>query len=281
MRVKIISDSTCDLSKELVERFDLEIIPLTVNLGADSFLDGQMDTEEIYRYVSTSGNLPKTSAINAEDYREVYEKWTKEGYQIVHFTIGSGFSSCFSNARIAAEDFEEVYPVDSKNLSTGQGLMVLYAAELAEKGLSAKEIAAACEELAPRVEASFVIDRLDYLYKGGRCSALSMFGANLLKLKPSIVVDQGKMHPDKKYRGKYDHVLLQYVRDCIAGREDIDKHRVFITHTKCDEMVVESVKNLVRELCPDFEEVLETTAGATVTTHCGPNTLGVLFIRKA
>ena len=173
-----------------------------------------------------------------------------------------------------------MYVVDSQNLSTGQGLLVLRAAELALRGLSAREIADACCALATKVEASFVLDDLEYLVKGGRCSGVAAFGANLLKLKPCIEVRSGVMEPTKKYRGKIQHVLLEYIADKLTGREDLDKSRVFITHTRCEPEWVESALQKVRGLVPDFAEVLETTAGATVTTHCGPSTLGVLFIRK-
>ena len=158
--------------------------------------------------------------------------------------------------------------------------MVLHGAEMAQKGCSAKEIAESCRKLTAKVEASFVVDSIDYLYKGGRCSALVAFGANLLKLKPLIQVKDGKMSPGKKYRGNISKVMLSYVTDILSNRDDIDKHRIFITHTKCSQDDVDAVRAKIKEICPDFEEILETTAGCTVTTHCGPNTLGVLFARK-
>ncbi len=281
MKVKITSDSTCDLSTELVSQYDIGILPLLITFGENAFRDG-IDTspEDIYRYVEETGMLPKTCALNISEYEEFFRKWTDDGYALVHFCIGSMFSSTCQNARIAAEQFENVYVVDSQNLSTGQGLLVLRAAELAREGLSAREIAEACEDLAPYVEASFVLDDLEYLVKGGRCSGVAAFGANLLKLKPCIEVRSGIMEPAKKYRGRIQHVIVDYITDKLSGRQDLDQSRIFITHTRCEPEWVEAALQKVHELAPHFAEVLETTAGATVTTHCGPSTLGVLFIRK-
>lgn len=282
MKVKIISDSTCDLSKKILEKYDITVQPLYVNFNDETKKDGiDACPEDIYEFVEKNGKLPTTSASSIGDYLETFKYWRDKGYEIVHFNISSDFSCTHSNARLAAEELDGVYIVDSRNLSTGQGLVVLHGAEMAMKGCSAKEIYESCNDITSRVEASFVVDSIDYLYKGGRCSALAAFGANLLKLKPCIEVKDGKMSPSKKYRGNISKVMLNYVVDRLSGRDDIDKHRVFITHTKCSKEDVENVRAKLMELCPDFEEILETTAGCTVTTHCGPNTLGVLFIRKA
>ena len=281
MKVKITSDSTCDLSPELVNQFDIGILPLLITFGEKAFRDGIDATpEDIYRYVDETKTLPKTCALNTAEYEDFFRKWTDQGYALVHFCIGSKFSSTCQNAQIAASSMENVYVVDSENLSTGQGLLVLRAAELQKEGLSAEEIFKKCTALAPMVEASFVLDDLEYLVKGGRCSGVAAFGANLLKLKPCIEVRSGVMEPSKKYRGKIQNVIIDYVTDRLTGRDDLDKSRVFITHTRCDPEWVEEARKKVIELVPDFEEILETTAGATVTTHCGPSTLGVLYIRK-
>lgn len=281
MKVKIISDSTCDLSKELIEKFSITIVPLYVTMNEQAKKDGlEVVPEDIYEYVEKNNKLPTTSAANVGDYIEVFKYWREQGFEIVHFNISCDFSSTHHNACIAAEEVGGVYVVDSKNLSTGQGLAVLHGAEMAEQGKSAKEIFEECTALTSKIEASFVVDSIDYLYKGGRCSALAAFGANLLKLKPCIEVKDGKMSPGKKYRGNISRVMLNYVQERLNGRDDIDKHRIFITHTKCSDEDVQAVKDKILELCPDFEEILETTAGCTVTTHCGPNTLGILFIRK-
>ena len=280
MKVKITSDSTCDLSAELLARYEIGIVPLTVSMGEREGKDGAGITpEDIYEFVEQSGILPKTSAPNAADYMTEFSKWTAEGYSIVHFCIGNGFSSSYTNACLAAEEFPEVYVVDSENLSTGQGLLVLKGAEMARNGRTAKEIHDACAKDVSKVEASFIIDRLDYLYKGGRCSAVAAFGGSVLRLKPCIEVLDGKMTPGRKYRGHIERAMLQYAEDRLHGRTDIDAHRVFVTHTKCAPEAVEAVKDIIRREMPEAEEILETTAGATITSHCGPNTLGVLFMR--
>lgn len=281
MKVKIISDSTCDLSKELLEKYEISIVPLYVVLNDETKRDGlEVTPEDIYSYVDKNGKLPSTSAASIGDYLDVFKYWREQGYEIVHFDISSDFSSTYHNACMAAEEVGGVYVVDSRNLSTGQGLAVLHGAEMAQDGKSAKEIYEECTALTSKIEASFVVDSIDYLYKGGRCSALAAFGANLLKLKPCIEVKDGKMNPGKKYRGNISRVMLNYVEERLRGRDNIDKSRIFITHTKCSEEDVEAVRHKILEICPDFKEILETTAGCTVTTHCGPNTLGILFIRK-
>lgn len=281
MTVKIISDSTCDLSPELLRQYDISITPLSVCCGERVGADGtEITPDDIYEYVHAEGKLPQTSAVNVTDYMEEFRRWTKQGCCVVHFCISSDFSSTYQNACLAAKEVGNVFVVDSRNLSTGQGLLVLHAAEMAANGYYAQEIWETCSAMAKRVEASFVIDSLDYLYKGGRCSALGAFGGNLLRLKPCIEVRNGKMTPGKKYRGKIEKVMLQYVEDRLQNRTDIDKHRIFITHTKCSPEAVQAVRDKILEIVPDFEEILETTAGATITSHCGPNTLGILFVRK-
>ncbi|MBQ5398596.1 MAG: DegV family protein [Ruminococcus sp.] len=280
MKVKLISDSTCDLSPELIKKYDIEILPLYVSIGDKNLKDGaEVSPDDIYRYVDESGKLPSTAAPNLADFLDLFKKWRDEGYEVVHFNISGDFSSSYHNACLAAEEVGGVYVVDSRNLSTGQGLVVLYGAELAAQGKSAKEIFDLCNAIAPKVEASFVVDSIDYLRKGGRCSAVAALGANLLKLKPCIEVIDGKMTPSKKFRGKIDKVIIQYVTERLSGRDDIDTHRIFITHTRCDKEIVDEVRSKIAEYFK-FDEVLETVAGCTVTSHCGPYTLGILFIRK-
>ncbi len=280
MKIKLISDSTCDLSPELIKKYDIEILPLYVTIGEEHLLDGvEVTPDDIYDYVEKSGKLPSTAAPNIGNFLEVFKKYRNEGFEVVHFNISGDFSSSYHNACAAAEEVGGVYVVDSRNLSTGQGHVVLYGAELAAQGKSAREICEACTAITSKVEASFVVDSIDYLRKGGRCSAVAALGANLLKLKPCIEVIDGKMTPSKKYRGKIEKVILQYVEERLAGRNDIDTHRIFVTHTKCDKEVVDAVKKKIAEHF-DFDEILETTAGCTITSHCGPYTLGILFIRK-
>ncbi len=282
LAVKIISDSTCDLSKDLLEKYDIAITPLTVTLGSRSGLDGAGITpEDIYAYVEKTGELPKTSAVSTGEYRQCFQHWRDQGYEIVHISISSRLSVSHQNACIAAEEMDGVYPVDSENLSTGQGHLVLYAAEMAQTGASAAEIAEACRKLAPRIEASFVVESIEFLKKGGRCSSVAALGANLLHIRPCIEVSGGSMRSGKKYHGKMGHVIRSYVDDRLKDRGDIDTRRIFITHTRCEEQIVEDIRTMIRFYFPETEEIIETAAGATITTHCGPGTLGVLLIRKA
>ena len=279
-QITISSDSTCDLSQELVDRYNIHILPMGVTLGDKMYRDGMDITpDQIYAHHEKTGQLPKTSAINMAESADFFAELTKDGSAVIHFTISSSMSATYNNARIAAEDFEDVYVVDAKNLSTGSGLLVLAAAEMAQEGMEAKEIAHKVSELADCVDASFVVDNLEYLAKGGRCSAIAAFGANLLQLKPCISVKNGAMGVGKKYRGKFEKTLINYVADRLACAEDIDLNRVFVTHAGCDPDIVESVVNAVKGTLP-FKEVLVTRAGCTVSSHCGANTLGVLFIRK-
>ena len=279
-QIIISSDSTCDLSRELIDRYNIRILPMGVTLGDNSYRDGvDITPDDLYAYVEKTGQLPKTSAINMAEDAEYFAELTRDGSAVIHFTISASMSATYNNARMAAEDFEDVYVVDAKNLSTGSGLLVLAAAEMAQQGLEAKEIAQKVSELADYVDASFVVDNLEYLAKGGRCSAVAAFGANLLQLKPCISVKNGAMGVSKKYRGKFEKVLPTYVAEKLANGDDIDLERVFVTHAGCDPQLVESIVELVKNTLP-FKEVLVTRAGCTVSSHCGANTLGVLFVRK-
>ncbi len=280
-KIIISSDSTCDLSPELKERYDIRIIPLGVTLGDKVYRDGiDINPDEIYAHHAKTGELPKTTAANVGECIDYFTELTKDGDAVIHFTISSTMSSTYSNACIAASEFENVYVIDSKNLSTGGGLLVVAAAEMANSGMEATAIVDELEKLVPCVDASFVIDSLEYLHKGGRCSALAMLGANLLKLKPCIEVKNGAMGVGKKYRGVYGRVLTEYVSERLQNPDDIDTSRVFVTHAGCDPEIVESVLNQVKATGL-FKEVFLTRAGCTVSSHCGANTLGVLFIRKS
>ena len=279
-KIIISSDSTCDLSKELIDRYNIRILPLGVTLGDSIYRDGvDVSPDDIYAYVAKTGLLPKTSAVNMAENADFFAELTKDGSAVIHFTISSSMSATYNNARVAAEEFEDVYVVDSKNLSTGNGLLVLAAAEMAKQGMEAREIAQKVSAMADCVDASFVVDKLEYLVKCGRCSAAAAFGANLLQLKPCICVKNGAMGVGKKYRGKFERVLLGYVAERLANGDDIELDRVFVTHAGCDPKIVESVVETVKNTLP-FKEVFVTRAGCTVSSHCGANTLGVLFIRK-
>ena len=280
MKIKITSDSTCDLSREQIEKFGIEIMPLAVAMGDKDYRDGvDIHPDAIYEHVSNGGGLPKTAANNLADYTEVFGRYAAEYDAVIHLNISAEFSSCYQNARLAAEEFENVYVVDSRNLSTGHGLLVLKAVELAESGMDAAEIARILRETADRVDASFILDQLEYLKMGGRCSAVAVLGANLLKLKPCIEVKEGKMGVGKKYRGAFVKCLKDYITDRIGGRDDLDLDRVFVTHSGISQELLDVAVETVRELQP-FREVCVTRAGCTVSSHCGPDTIGVLFIRK-
>lgn len=279
-KILIASDSTCDLSPELIKRYNVHILPLGVTLGEKTYTDGvDIDPDMIYENYERNGTLPKTAAVNIAQYESFFEEKTSEGYSIVFFAISSEMSSTFSNARLVAEDYENVYAVDTRNLSTGGGLLVLTAAQMAEEGKSAKEIAEACRALTPNVDASFIIDSLEFLYKGGRCSAVAKVGATVLGLKPCITVKDGKMGVGKKYRGKFGVVLPQYIADRVGDASDIYTDKIFVTHAGCDPEIINACVDKVKELAPDAN-VMITRAGCTISSHCGRNTLGVLFIRK-
>ncbi len=279
-KVLITRDSTSDLTAEQLQKFNIKTIPLGITLGDKTYRDGvDIDPDYIYKYHEENGILPKTSAANISEMIDFFRPFVEEGYAIVHFTISSKMSSTYQNSLIAAEEFEDVYVVDSANLSTGEGLLVLRAAEMAQAGADAKEIFETVSALVPYVDASFVIDSLEYLHKGGRCSALAALGANLLKLKPCIQVKDGGMGVCKKYRGKYIQTLREYVTERLTDYSDIELDRVFVTHAGCDPEVVEEVVDLVKKTAP-FKEVVVSRAGCTISSHCGANTLGVLYIRK-
>ena len=280
MKIKITSDSTCDLSKELIEKYDIGILPLVVVKGGEAFHDGVTITPgEIFQHVANGGDLCSTTALNMDDYTQYFEKYANDYDGIVHINIGSGFSSCHQNARLAAEEFDNVVCIDSANLSTGQGLVVLKACELAQTCNSLQEIEEQLNAFTPKVEASFLLDQLKYMVKGGRCSAAAALGANLLNLKPCIEVKDGKMGVVKKYRGNYAKCLASYVKDRLADRDDLQKDTLFVTCTSVDDECEKAVADAVATY-GDFENIYNTVAGCTVSCHCGPGTLGVLFVRK-
>ena len=281
-KVILCADSTCDLSPELKERFGVHTYPFHITLGENTYSDGvDLVPDDIYRIYNEQHILPKTAAINMAEYIDFFKSFLDQGYEVVHLNLGSGLSASHSNCRLAAEELDGVYVVDSCNLSTGLGLLVLEAADRIAAGMSAKQVAEEVRALVPKVRASFVLDTLEFLHKGGRCSALAMMGANLLQLKPCIEVDNtsGKMGVGKKYRGSLDKALQQYVYDQLKDRTDIRTNRIFITHSGISEERIAMVKALVEE-CYSFDEILITRAGCTISSHCGPNTLGVLFMTK-
>lgn len=279
-KIMITCDSTADLTKELYAKYEAAVVPMGVYLGDDFRRDGlNITISDIFDYVAASGQLPKTSAVSVGEYDDVFRPLVEQGYEVVHVSLSSSLSSSHQNARLAAEELGNVYVVDSKNLSTGIGHLVLLGRELAASGMTAAEVAAALEQLREKLDVSFVLQTLEYLHKGGRCSGVAAFGANLMKLRPEIEVVGGKMQVGRKYRGNMEKTVLAYIRGRLEGREDIRLDRIFITHSGCPQEIVEKAEALVRELHP-FQEVIVTTAGSTITSHCGPDCLGVLFLKK-
>ena len=277
--VKILADSTCDLSPSLISRYKIGIIPLYVHLGEKEYKDGvDITPSDLYKWSDEHNETPRTSAPGIEDIESFLDKDSADEYVI--FTISSSMSSSYNNCILAAEDLEmtdRVHVIDSANLSTGIGLQVIKAAELAAAGMTASEIAAEIEKIKGKVRASFVVDTLTYLYRGGRCSGVSAFLGSALRLHPRIEVIDGAMHPEKKYRGKNTRFIMDYVRDMENDLKSAVRDRVFITHSGCDREIVEDVRAYLEGL-GRFDEILETTAGAVISSHCGPGTLGVLFI---
>ena len=281
--VKIISDSTCDLSPELIAKYDIDILPLHILLGEDEYEDGRNITpQQIYDWSDAHKTTPKTSAPSLAEAIDLFRPYIEEKREIVCFSISGSMSTSGNVMRLAAEELEAsdlVTVIDSANLSTGIGLLVIEAAIMAGKGQSAAEIIAAIEVLKPNVRASFVVDTLTYLYRGGRCNAVSAMAGGVLRLHPKIVVENGAMDASKKYRGKINSVIMSYVKDMEEDLKSARPERVFITHSGCDRDTVNAVRSYL-ESFGIFHEILETRAGGVVSSHCGPGTLGVLFIAK-
>lgn len=280
--ILITADSTCDLPQKLVQEREIQIIPLSILLGDDERLDGvDVTPGDIYSFVDKTDILPKTAAVPPSRYYDVFEKATSEGKKVVHISLSSAISSTYQNACVAASEFDDVYVVDSKSLCTAMGLLVLKACDLRDKGLDAKKIADKITRLVPKVSATFVLDSLEYLHKGGRCSGVARFGANVLGIKPSIAVNSdGAMDVAKKYRGKMDSVYKQYVSDCLADTGKIDPARVVIANSGgIDPSVMAFVRGLV-EGNDKFESIIQADAGCTISSHCGPKTLAIFYIKK-
>ena len=280
MKIKIISDSTCDLPAQLIAEHDITLTPLTVVKGDEQFKDGVTITPaEIFDHVANGGALCSTAAISIGEYTDVFETYCPQYDGVIVITIGSGFSTCYQSACLAAEDFPNVRVVDSQNLTTGQGLVALKACQLAKTATDLDELADQLRAYTQKIEASFVVDKLEYLVKGGRCSSAAALGANLLNLKPCIEVKDGKMTVVKKYRGNYAKCLAGYVKERLEGRDDIDPATVFLTQTVISEDAYASIKEAVNQY-GHFDTVYEATAGCTVSCHCGPGTFGFIFARK-
>ena len=280
-KVAIISDSTCDLSIELLEKYQITTVPLHIHLGEEEYSDGiNITPEQIYEWSDANKATPKTSALSPFEAKECLEKQLVVYEEVICFCISEEMSSCANVIRMAAADMEvedKVLVINSKSLSTGIGLQLIEAAILADQGKTGKEIEAHILQIQPFVRASFIVDTLTYLHRGGRCSGVTALVGSTLKLHPYISVVDGKMQPGKKYRGKMDKVILEYVEDLIPALLKAHKERVFITHSGCEESILQKVKEQLEKL-QYFNEIVVTRAGSVVTSHCGPGTLGVLFI---
>lgn len=283
MRVRITTDSPADLPESLCKTYGFKTVPLHVILGDDCFEDGiNVSTDDIYNYYSQNKVLPKTSAVSISEYTSFFEKLTKNGEAVVHFSLSSGISSSYQNAVIAAQSFENVYVIDSKSLSTGMALIMLKAFSMSVNGMQAKEIAQESEKLVSKIKTSFIISNLEFLHKGGRCSGVATFGANILGIKPSIVADEeGKLVVDKKYRGKFDNCISQYISDLIAenkSKTDTDFAVIVSTDGVSDEQILAAKKQILKEI--PFKEIIVAKAGCTITSHCGKGTFSFMFLEK-
>lgn len=283
MSVKIIADSTCDLSPELIKKYNISIIPLHIVLGELEYKDGlEISPDEIYEWSNSKKESPKTSAASISDAIEIFDKHLKETDEIVCFSISGRMSTTVNVLRMAAEELEaedRIHIIDSENLSTGGGLLVVEASIMASEGKNAKEIVENIEQLKPQVRASFIVDTLTFLHRGGRCSGVAALAGGALKLHPKIIVENGAMKPDKKYRGKMNSAILSYVKDLEPQIKNAKSDRVFITHSGCDNEIIQTIYQYVEEL-EYFKEILITRAGGVISSHCGPGTLGVLFIEN-
>ncbi len=282
-KIAIITDSTSDLSKEMLEKYEIDVIPLHIRLGEEDYLDGANITpEELYAWADKHGETPKTSTISIPEAMDCIQAGLERAEKLIVFCISQQMSSCYSVMNIAVEELEmqdRVFVIDSKNLSTGIGLQILEAQTMIEKGMEAEEIAEQILNMQEKVRASFVVDTLTYLYRGGRCSGVAAMAGGALKLHPYISVAEGKMQPGKKYRGKMQKVILDYVEDLKPDLLNAKADNLFITHSGCEEEILEMVQEELKQL-QYFKNIYVTRAGGVISSHCGPGTLGVLFIQK-
>ena len=274
------ADSTCDLTPELIRKYEIGVVPLSVVIDGEVFHDGvDVTPRDIFR-AADAGKSVRTAAVNTFEYKEFFKKQLKKCDQLVHVCLGSGFSSCYSDAVEASREMGNVFVVDSRNLSTGSGLLVLEGLSMIREGVEdGKAIAEALQAKTGLVNASFVLRTVDYLRRGGRCTGLEALGAKMLHIRPSIVVQDGKMRPGEKYRGRFEHYLKHYIEDLLENDSNIDFQRVFVVHSPSEDGLARFAIDTVKSYGL-FREVLETMAGCTVCTHCGPDTLGILFMRK-
>ena len=281
-KIILSADSTCDLDEELKERYHVNYFPLHINLNGRDYLDNvDITPEHVYQEYYDHKVLPKTSAVNVQEYIDHFRPWVEDGYEVIHVNLGHALSSSYQNCCLAAQELGLVHVVDSCNLSTGTGLTVVAAGKMIAEGMDAETIAEKLRASTSKRHASFVLDTLTFLHAGGRCSAVAALGANILKLKPSIQVDNhdGSMSVGKKYRGALDKVLVKYVKDELAMHPDINTDLLFITHSGIPQEYIDLVRKTVEDTMA-FKEIHVTKASCTISCHCGPNTLGILFETK-
>ena len=276
MKICISAESTIDVPKEILEEYDIKVVPFTVLLGEKTVIDGEIPPEDIFTYVDETKILPKTSAVNEFQFEEHFKKQLKEYDAVIHFSLSSGISCACDNAKVVAVKMKNVYIIDTKSLSTGIALLAIYGRKLANKGLEPEEIVRRCTARVPSVQASFVINTLQYLHKGGRCSGVAKFAAALFRIKPQIIVEDGMMHPGKKYHGKIVPIVENYCRDTLDEFNSPDLSVAFVTHTLADEEMRAVAYKALKDR--GFKKIYDTTAGATISSHCGPKTLGILYI---
>ena len=280
VKIKITADSTCDLSEELLRKWDITLMPMHILMGEESYLDGvTIRTAEVFAHVNAGGKMPKSAAANLVEYTDFFANYAKEYDAVIHISVSSKLSSCYQNARLAAGEFENVYVVDSQNICTGQGYLVLRAAKWAADGLTPRAIQMRLQSLAKRVELSFVLDRLDFMAKSGRCSGVLAFGANLLGIKPALEVIDGELKVVKKYRGSLPICVGKYITDLLDGRDDIDNSMVFISSCQPKPGCMEAIKAGLRKY-GKFENIIETDIGTTIGGYSGPGTIGIVFAKK-
>lgn len=278
MKIAISAESTIDMPQELLNEFDIHTVPFTILLGDKTGLDGKITSSEIIEYVKENKVLPKTSAVNEHQYNEHFSKLLSNYDAVIHFSLSSGLSSAYENAVASAKNFKNIYVVDTLSLSTGIALLAIYARKLARKNVAPERIFELCNIRKKDLQVSFVLKRLDFLYKGGRCSSLQLLGANLLQLRPEILVEDGKMHSSKKFRGNMDVCVTKYCEDILQRFSTPDKSEVFVTYTTATKEMLDNATKCLKNA--GFENIHYTTAGGTITSHCGEFCLGILYINS-
>lgn len=280
MKIKITADSTCDLSEALLQQWDISLMPMHILMGGESYLDGiTVRPADVFAHVEAGGQTPKSAAANPVEYIDFFGPFAKEYDAVIHISVSAKLSSCYQNACLAAQEYDNVSVIDSENICTGQGYLVLRAAKWAADGLTARNICMRLQNLAKRVELSFVLDQLNYMAKSGRCSGVLAFGANLLGIKPSLAVIDGELKVVKKYRGSLPICVGKYITDLLDGRDDIDNCMVFISSCQPKPGCMEAIKAGLRRY-GKFENIIETDIGTTIGGYSGPGTIGIVFAKK-